>query len=361
MSAWWIVEKTADARFPFRIRIEQDGRVLLVVRAQDAWPGPGKQIFCLRESEIDPDETLQPHERVPIAHLARLGRKLSLTLDRARRKRCEFLKLEKPRKDGSGSYEQIFLRTESAVRAHKSSKRTELVTGGDLEIVIDSQERYPWRFPGASTTRRKLPVGDYALRHDQRLACVVERKTRENFLGDLSQLKGLQQQLAELAAWPHAALVIEAQYRDFGDPARLGHWPAAHVQRVLAELAVLFPGVQIVFAGNRKLANLWTQRFFAATQASISRPALDSVREVSSRYQSEAADGGLDTRIRLAVFNDMPDRFRIGTLQQHFPDAPRTRIKRILDQLRQEGRLHTEGHGSGTHWCMSPHKQGPSD
>lgn len=67
-------------------------------------------------------------------------------------------------------------------------------------MVIDAQERYPWRFSGAASTRRKLPVGDYALRHDQRLAAVVERETRENFLTDLSHLKGLQQQLVELAA-----------------------------------------------------------------------------------------------------------------------------------------------------------------
>ncbi len=350
MAAFWIVERTQDARFPFRIRIEQEGRVLLAVRTQDAWPGPGRQVFCLRDDAAHAHESLSPHEKVPIAHLARLGRKLSVTLDRAQRKRCEFLKIEKPRKDGSGSYEQIFFRTESAVRAHKSSKRTELVTHDALDIVIDSMERYPWRFPGAQLSRRKLPVGDYALQHHQRLVCMVERKTRENFLTDLSQLKGLEQQLAELAAYPHAALVIEAHYRDFGDPGHLGAWPAAHVQRVLAELPVLFPGLQIVYAGNRKLANLWTQRYFAAAAASLARPAPDSVREVTARYRGQAADGGLDTRIRVAALNEMPDPFPSRLLRQHFPDIPPSRIKRVLDQLRDEGRLATEGHGPGTRW-----------
>lgn len=103
MSAWWIVQKTRDKRFPYRIRIEQEGRVLLVVCAQTAWPGAGKQIFCLRETEPAPDEVLSAHERVAIAHLSRLARKLSVTLDRGQRKRCGFLKLEKQRKDGSGS------------------------------------------------------------------------------------------------------------------------------------------------------------------------------------------------------------------------------------------------------------------
>lgn len=349
MPAWWIVERTADARFPWRIRIEQDGRVLLVVRAQSAWPGAGAQVFCLREREADPAEALTPHERVPVAHLARLGRKLSVTLDRPQRKRCEFLTLDKPRKDG-GTYEQIFFRTEAAVRGHRSSKRTELVANLPLEVAVDSAERYPWRFPGAHATRRKLPVGDYALLHEQRPVAVVERKTRENFLTDLAELKGLQQQLAELAAYPHAALVLEAPYRDFGDPARLGRWPAAHVQRVLAELPALFPHVQLVFAGNRKLANLWTQRWFAAVAASLAQPAPDSVREPLAHYRPAPADGGLDTRIRLAILHELPDGFAIASLRQRFPDTPPARLKRILDQLRAEGRLRREGHGRGARW-----------
>jgi len=32
--------------------------VLLAVRAQSSWPGPGQQIFCLRENTLDPDEQL---------------------------------------------------------------------------------------------------------------------------------------------------------------------------------------------------------------------------------------------------------------------------------------------------------------
>jgi hypothetical protein len=39
---------------------------------------------------------------VPIAHLTRLGRKLSVTLDRAQRRRCEFPKIDKPFKEGRG-------------------------------------------------------------------------------------------------------------------------------------------------------------------------------------------------------------------------------------------------------------------
>ena len=87
--------------------------------AQAAWPGPGQQIFCLRERELDPAESLEPVERAPVARLSRVGRNLVVVLDRAQRKRCEFLTVEKPRRDGRGSYEQVFFRTESGIRAHR--------------------------------------------------------------------------------------------------------------------------------------------------------------------------------------------------------------------------------------------------
>lgn len=351
MTATWKIQRSNDTRFPFRIAIEQGGRVLFAVRAKAAWPGAGTQIFCLREPEPDLLEILEEIERVPVAHMARLGRKLSVTLDRPQRKRCEFLILEKPRKDG-GTYEQVFFRTEAAVRAHKSSKYAELSTrrdGGDMEIVVDSMERYPWTFPGANVQRRKLAVGDYALMHDERPLAIVERKTLQNLLGDLSQLKGLHQQLAELAAWPHAALVIEAQYADFGNPAKIGQWSAAHLLRVMGELPALFPTVQCVFAGNRKLANVWTQRWFAAVDAALKQPRLPQIAEAVARYDTHN-DGGLDTRIRLVILHELPDGFEIALLRKRFPDAKPARIERGLDRLRSEGRLHAEGRGRGTRW-----------
>lgn len=351
MTATWIVQRTFDTRFPFRIAIEQDGRTLFAVRAKATWPGSGTQVFCLRERELGSGETLDLVERVPVVHVARLGRKLSVTLDRPQRKRCEFLILERARSDG-GTYEQVFFRTEAAARAHKSSKHAELSArvSGDMQVVIDSMERYPWQFPGASVQRRRLPVGDYALVHGERPHAIVERKTLQNLLGDLSQLKGLHQQLAELSAWPHAALVIEAQYADFGDPARIGQWPAAHLLRVLGELPALFPTVQCVFAGNRKLANVWTQRWFAALHAAIHQPRLPQIAETVARYDARAGDGGIDARIRVAVLCDLPDGFRISLLRKQFPDTEPARVKRVLDQLRREGRVRAQGHGPGTTW-----------
>ena len=348
--ATWVVERTQDRRFPFRITIEQGGRTLLAVRAQSHWPGAGSQIFCLRETEFDPAEPLEPFERVPVAHLTRLGRKLSVTLDRAHRKRCEFLKLEKRFRDRPGAYEQIFFRTEQGVRAHRTSGRVELVPKGGLDVVVDSAELYPWKFPGARVTRRKLPVGDYALALDERLVAVVERKTRENLLGNVHELKGLHQQLAELGSYSRAVVVVEAQYADFGNPAKIGRWPASHLLRVIGELAALHPAVPLVFAGNRKLANVWAQRFFAGVAAALRQELPAFVREPVARFEAEPADSRTDTRVRLAALRELPDAFEFALLRSRFAETPEGRLRRILSQLRAEGWLRCEGRGRAARW-----------
>jgi hypothetical protein len=350
MAAEWIVERTHHPRFPYRVRVEQGGRIVLAVRTQERWPGPGGQVFCLRERSFDEAEPLEPVERVPIAHLARVGRRLCITLDRARRKRCEFLKVERSARDGNGTIEQIFFRTELGVRAHRTSGRVELLPQEDLDIAVDVSERYPWRFPRARVVRRTLPVGDYALVVRERPVAIVERKTLPNFLSDVGQIRGLHQQLADLGAYRHAALVIEAQYADLGRPGRIGRWPAAHLLRVVGELAALHPTVPTVFAGNRKLANAWAQRFFAAVRAAGDQRMPDELREPLLRFEGAPAGGRLDARIRAAAMHDLPERFSIVDLRAAVPEADDPRLRRVLGNLRTEGRIRCQGRGPGARW-----------
>ncbi|HVP29432.1 MAG TPA: ERCC4 domain-containing protein [Myxococcota bacterium] len=351
MPARWRVERTQSPRFPFRISIEQDGRVLFAVRAQSDWPAPGGQIFCLREREHDPGEALDLVDSVPIASLHRVGVKLAVVLDRPRRKRCEFLSLVRERKDGSGSYEQVFFRTETAIRAHRSRGRVELVRREVLDIAIDLRERYPWRFPGARVTRRELAVGDYALLRDDAVVAVAERKSLENLLGDIGAIRALHQSMAELARQPRAAVVIEAQYGDVLDPARTRAWPPNHVARVVAELAALHPRLPFVFAGNRKLANVWTERWFGAVAADLAAGQPLFVSDVVARYESaEPQAGGLDERIRRAALSELASPFRAGELRALVPEAEPQRVARVLQGLRREGRMRMDGARGGARW-----------
>jgi hypothetical protein len=350
VSATWCIERTRNGRFPFRISVEQDGRLLLAVRAQSAWPAPGGQVFCLRERDFDPGEWLEPVERVRVAALNRIGPRLVVALDRPGRKRCEFLFLAKARAGGGEPYEQIFFRTETAIRAHRTSGKVELWPKGAIDVAIDARERYPWRFPGARITRRALPAGDYALTRDEAILAVVERKTLESLLGDIGAVRALHQQLAQLASQPRAALVVEAQYGDFLDASKTRSWPPSHVARVLAEIAALHPKLPLVFAGNRKLANHWTARWFAAVAADAERSLPLFVSDVRARWESPAPEGGLDERIREAVLVRLPPRFRVAELRERAPDAEAARIARVLAALRREGRLVRVGHGRAAAW-----------
>jgi hypothetical protein len=53
---------------------------------------------------------------------------------------------------------------------------------------------------------------------------------------------------------------------------------------------------------------------------------------------------------RLAALQEMPDGFAASQLRRRFPDVRAERIKRVLDQLRREARLRTEGRGPATRW-----------
>lgn len=353
MPATWIVERTLSRRFPYRVSIEQDGRTLLAVRAQSAWPGPGQQVFCLKERDHDPAEPLEPLERVPVVNIAKVGRKLTVLLDRPQRKRCEFLVIARTTKDGH-AIEQLFFRTESGIHAHRSRTRLELKPpAAALTVAVDAAERYPWTFPGASIVRRRLASGDYALLENGRTVAVVERKSFDGFLTDLGAPQALHHQLADLASLPTAAVVVEAQYGDYLDERRLrGRWPATYTARVLAELAASHPHLPLVFAGNRKLANAWCARFFAACAAREESPQLDLVRETLARYDATPRSAALEDQIRAAALAGAPD-FTTADLAARFPNAGAEWIRRVLGQLAEEGLIARAGRGRGTRWQRS--------
>jgi hypothetical protein len=157
--------------------------------------------------------------------------------------------------------------------------------------------------------------------------------------------------LADLASHPPAALVIEADYRDFLDPARLrGRWPAAHLARVLAEIAALHPGLPVIYAGNRKLANLWTSRFFAAVAAGRADRPAPLVRELELRYDPVPREAGINERIRSAALEELPAPFAFAELAARFPEIPAARVRAELDRLRREGRVRCTGAGRGARW-----------
>ena len=92
------------------------------------------------------------------------------------------------------------------------------------------------------------------------LIAVVERKTPEDFKKSLID-GSLNYQLAELAALPAAAVVVEQRYGALlNDP----HTQPGWLLELVARLQVRYPTVPIVFADSRKLAEEYTYRYLAA-------------------------------------------------------------------------------------------------
>jgi len=355
--AYWIVHKTGNPRFPYRIAISDESGDLFAVRAQDSWPGTHGNIFCVRDASAKEDRDLFVEvERVPVVMFERFGRSIRIVLDRAVKKRGEFLILEKRYKNREGSFEQIFFKTDIAQKGHKSRSRVSLRPSAGqphLVIAIDSAERYPWKFPKTQIEKRRLHCGDYALIEDESILAVVERKTFENLLSDFGSIAILHRSLEELSTFQNAAMVIESHYGDFMDPKRLdSRWQPSHAYRVIAELQAMHPHLPMIFAGTRKEANLWTYGYFRAIawKHSIERS------ETNALFAKEGSepitlDQHLDERVYVAL-KSRAEGATMLELSAIFDDMDAQTVRRSLAALKKRGKVRCDGRGTTAHWFI---------
>lgn len=229
----------------------------VVLKARETWPRTAK-VYCHRAEEWPPDAEIV--ERVPVKSCVARGPAVELVLDRGRENRSQlvFTRLK-------GGREAIFWQTPRTNRKARPGVRTPTARASGLdalEIVVDSGERYPYRFAGqrAEPVRGKLACGDYGVRRDGHWLAVVERKSLEDLARSLvdGRLPG---QLAELATVPRAAVVVEERYSRLFT---LGYVAPGFVADLLARVQVRWPSVPVFFAETRPLAEEWTYRFLAA-------------------------------------------------------------------------------------------------
>jgi hypothetical protein len=182
-------------------------------------------------------------------------------LDRAREHRSQFVFTR------ARGREMIFWQSARTTKQARPavSLPTARAAGHVLEILVDSHERYAWKFEQqqASTSRMALPAGDYAIAVGGDIIAAVERKSLADLVSTLTTGK-LRYVLADLAAVPRAALVVEDRWSSVF---KLDRVRPAVVADDLAEAQVRFPTVPIVFCETRKLAQEWTYRFLGAAAA----------------------------------------------------------------------------------------------
>ncbi len=350
--ACWILEKSGSEKFPYKITIQKGEKVLLCLLARSRWPGAKGNIFCLRADPDEEEGPLEELERVPVTNMRQYGKRLSIVLDRPRKKRCDFLFLKKAYKNGSGEYEQIFWQTQKGLKERKSKSRFAVYGSPAMHIAIDHSERYAWSFSDSTVERASLPVGDYALLHDDRIAAVIERKTLENMISSLSDLRLLNQTLGELETWPSPALVVEANFGDFLDPKKIRPLNPPYCTRAITEMTALHPKVPIIYAGSRKQANLWTMAFFKTVRAmkeepqgrlETQRPPFALVPDIPSLTTA---------RVKEAI-EKMPEAFTFKELAQALPDVSEHALRRTLKDLREEGLVTCAGRGKAARWVKT--------
>jgi ERCC4 domain len=259
-----------DSRLPYLVRLPIEGGLILKVR--DTWPRTSR-VFCARIEGGWPSDA-EILEDVPVSVCRRRGVAIDLVLERPRESRSQFVFTTLP----SGR-EGIFWQTRKVVTTARPGARIpgRRASGlADLVIVVDSRERYPYRFSKqqATTVRAALAAGDYAVSADDGTPiAVVERKSLADLAGSLNN-GTLVFELAKLTEANRAAVVVEDRY---GSLLTHAHTPAGFLPDMLARVQVRYPEVPIVFLETRPLAEEWTFRYLGAALAEH-----ESMRQASS-------------------------------------------------------------------------------
>lgn len=259
----FLVARNPDEQstLPYLLRLPLDGG--LTLKARETWPR-STRVYC-HPLEEDWPSAAEIVDEVAVRHCARRGSAIDLVLDRVRNNRAQFVYTR------LRGRQAIFWQTAKVVRQARPGVRVPARRAAGLrrlEIEVDTRERYPYRFSGrpVDRTRVALASGDYAVRHPEgRLVACVERKTSSDLASSLTD-GTLNFAMAELAALPASAVVVEDRYSSIF---KLGHVEPGWLAELVARLAVRYPNVPIVWAENRKLAEEWTWRFLAGAAAEL--------------------------------------------------------------------------------------------
>ena len=197
-----------DSRLPYLLRVPLAGGDL-VFRTSGTRPRT-KAIYCYPVPLDEwPDEPVLV-ERIALRSCRRRGAAIDVICDRARENRSQLVFTTARGRDA------VFWQSPRTRKQARPNVRTPTARAhgiADLRIVVDSHEQYPFRFvtQQVTTVKRALPCGDYGLVVDGQLVAAVERKSLADLVPSLTSGK-LRYQLADLAALPRAAVVVEDRY-----------------------------------------------------------------------------------------------------------------------------------------------------
>ncbi len=248
-----------ESRLPYLLLLPLAGG--MVFRTSGTWPRTSA-LYCYPVPADEWPDVPDIVEQVGVRSCVRRGAAIDLVLDRGRENRSQIVFTRARGRDA------VFWqspRTRKQARPNVAIPSARAAGIDELEIVVNAHERYAYRFgtQRVATVKRALPCGDYGLVADGRLIASVERKSLADLVASLTSGK-LRYALAELAALPRAALVVEDRYSQVF---KLERVRPALIADGLAELQIRWPSVPVMFCETRQLAEEWTYRFLAAARA----------------------------------------------------------------------------------------------
>jgi len=248
-----------DSSLPYLLRVPLgDG---LVFRTKGTWPRTSALYCHPVPRSAWPDEP-DLVERVPLRSCERRGAAVDIVADRGRESRSQIVYTR------ARGREMVFWQAPRTRKQARPDVRIPTARASgipELSVLVDSHERYPYRFSHQQvvTKRQALSCGDYAVELDGQVVAAVERKALDDLVSSVTNGR-LRFALAELAALPRAAVVVEERYSKLFTNE---HVRPAVLADGLAELQVRYPAVPIVFCETRSLAEEWTYRYLAAAAA----------------------------------------------------------------------------------------------
>lgn len=247
-----------ESKLPYLLRLPLRPNPV-VFKARETWPRTSK-VYCHRVGGWPDDAEVV--ERVPVRSCRHRGGAIDLILERGRENRSQFV-FTKIRGGREANFWQT-ARTTKQARPNVSIPTARAAGIPQLKIVVDSHERYAYRFADQQVelSRAGLRAGDYGCVSDGILLATVERKSLADLVSTLTSGK-LKYLLADLSTVPRAALVVEDRYSQVFKHERVR--PSV-IADGLAECQVRWPTVPIVFCETRPLAQEWIYRFLAAAR-----------------------------------------------------------------------------------------------
>ncbi len=345
LTTFWIGRNpTPGSRLPYLLRLPVSGEGRVFLAARDTWPRSG-DVFCYQVREWPAEADII--EEVPVEACWRVGPAIHLVLRRRQNRRCLFVWTKK------GGRTLVFWRSPASMARARPGIRVPLARsfGASLHIAVDVGERYAWRFSGrgVSLERRKLPAGDYALLREDAVIAVVERKTPRDLA--TSAISGqLSLTLTDLAATPHAALVVEGRLSDALRAAASGNVRTGWLADVLAALQISTPRVAWMFAETRQLAEDWAYRWLSAAARAdqpYAMPLLDERALGEPAMSRKSSPRLMDATARRALLAREAAAGHVWTSREAAERSGVTQLTAAADlrALVREGRLAIVGRG----------------